>query len=203
MTILSVELAYYVGNQRDDLALQKMRVAFERADFGMRKLGKYLFPRLIGLMEKEASRQFKTGGAGPNRAKWAALTEPYRTWKAKRYPGKPILVRTETLKQALTESSSPFAERSFSDESMTFGTKGLPYASFPQTGTVRMVSRPPLDFTESFEKAVRRESLAAAREVMEEARLGEFGDFSDDRDVQIGPRGGRYYLSDSGRKVYL
>jgi len=54
------------------------------------------------LFLKHEQRQFKTKGlaTGPE---WAPLSENYKQWKKKHAPGKPLLVFTGTLKEALTK----------------------------------------------------------------------------------------------------
>lgn len=48
------------------------------------------------------STAFETGGAGTAHG-WAPLSPRYSRWKAKHYPGKPILTRTGALRKSLTE----------------------------------------------------------------------------------------------------
>ena len=46
---------------------------------------------------------FASEGAASASGAWAPLTKRYRRWKEKHYPGKTILVRSGTLRRALTK----------------------------------------------------------------------------------------------------
>lgn len=91
--------------------------------------------------------QFNSSGARGGQT-WAPLTEKYGKWKAKRFPGKPILVRTERLRRSLTLGGSGTGDQVLDMQPMTLtmGTM-VPYARFHQRGTKRMVARPVLQPT--------------------------------------------------------
>jgi phage gpG-like protein len=74
--------------------------------------------------------------------KWQPLSANYAKWKAKKYPGKPILVRTGRLFRSLTLGG--FGTDIINDEqprSLTLGT-AVPYAKYHQRGTSRLAQRP-------------------------------------------------------------
>lgn len=154
MTV-ALRIEYAVGNAQGEQGMQSLRAALERAGDNVRHLGQYVFPRLIPVLEKAVRRQFQAEGGGPFAGPWAPLTEKYRAWKERHYPGRPILVRTGDMREALTSSASPFASRDYSDSELAYGTKGLNYASFHQTGTGRLPGRPPFDFGADVEREMR------------------------------------------------
>lgn len=180
MGVLGFELSYQVRGQDDELALQRMQVAFEKTGEGFEQFGRTFFPKLTPVLEQEIGGQFTAEGRGPNRGGWAELSPAYAEQKAKRYPGAPKLVATGGMRAALTESNSPNALRVEGDaNSFQFGTSGLDYASFHQTGEGRMPDRPPFDFTSAFESEVERVAAAAAREVVRGAELDNFVEVSE------------------------
>ena len=78
-------------------------------------------------------RQHMADQAGPN-GPFAALTPKYARWKNKFFGGQPIL----QLRGPMLESITPG-----SDEANTWAEFTVPYATFHQTGTYKMVARPP------------------------------------------------------------
>lgn len=107
-----------------------------------------LWPGVITELRKITAEQFAAQGRGPT-GKWKALSPKYAAWKAKRYPGAPILVRTGDLKQSLTSNSAHSIVRATPDL-LEFGTS-LPYAIYHQTRVPqkRLPRRPVFDFTEA------------------------------------------------------
>ncbi len=86
------------------------------------------------------ARQFATeGGLG---RPWPPLSPAYAAWKAKHYPGAPILVRTGRLRASLTSRGGDHVE-AIEPQMLKIGT-AVPYARFHQTGTKRMPPRPPI-----------------------------------------------------------
>jgi phage gpG-like protein len=177
VSVAGLEIKYSVGDQDDDLALQRMMVAFERLDAEFSDFGNAVFPKLVPLFETETRRQFDDEGSGPNRGNFEALSDDYANWKNRYHPGKPILELSGQMRDALTESSSPFALRTYDAHDFDFGTKSVPYASFHQTGTSRMPSRPPFDFSGNFERDLLRVGAEAMREAVKKSGAGEFGEF--------------------------
>jgi phage gpG-like protein len=67
---------------------------------------------------------------------WAALSPGYAKWKAKHYPGKPIMQRTRRLIRSLTGVGQASAQDTIKDIkplSAEFGTM-VPYATYHQQG---------------------------------------------------------------------
>jgi phage gpG-like protein len=178
VSVFGMTLGYRVRGADDELALQKMSTAFERYGESFDNFGQVFFPKLTVLLEREVGEQIAAGGQGPNRGGFAPLSPAYAEQKAKRYPGRPTLVASGSMLQALTSSASPNALRAESGNQFNYGTQGVPYASFHQTGTGRMPDRPPFDFTEKLEEGIKRESLAAARELADSSGVTDFAEWT-------------------------
>lgn len=93
---------------------------------------------------KLEARQFKSEGAYGSGG-WAALSPRYAAWKAKAYPGKPILERTGALKGSLTRR--PLGIEVLTPKSMTIGS-GIDYGKFHQAGGGRLPQRRPVELPE-------------------------------------------------------
>ena len=174
MSAIAITVEYQVGQQSGEQTLERMAVAFERAGAECADFGKHIFPELIPVLEAGAKRQFDSEGSGPSAGAWPQLSEQYAAWKAGAYPGEPILVATGALRDALTVESSTHALRDYSSTQFNFGTQGLDYASFHQTGTASMPPRPPFDFGPETERELVRAAMAGVRAAVREANLDEY-----------------------------
>jgi phage gpG-like protein len=173
--ISGFKVEYSVGNvPSGDDTMQRMAFAFERAGDNVVDMGRYVFPKLVPVFEAELTAQFDARGRGPHAGAWAQLSERYAAWKSLNYPGAGILERSGNLREALTSTSSPFALRDIQSEQFDFGTRGVEYASFHQTGTDFMVDRPPFDFSDDFERQAKRAAAQGVREAVADARADEF-----------------------------
>lgn len=90
------------------------------------------------------AQQFATEGIAAGG--WEPLSPRYAAWKARKYPGAPILTRTGKLRRSLTVR--PFGIERITPDSMTIGTD-IPYATYHQHGTARMPARPIVAMTEA------------------------------------------------------
>lgn len=84
------------------------------------------------------SEQERFDSAGPG---WKPLSPKYALWKAKHFPGAPIMQRTGSLKASLTGQ----AEDTIFDvypTHMELGTQS-DHAMFHQTGSIRVANHPP------------------------------------------------------------
>lgn len=90
-------------------------------------------------------RQFRTEGRASS-AGWAPLSPNYAAWKARHYPGEPILQREHDLVRSLTER--PFGVERIEPDAMWLGSDVF-YGKFHQHGTPRMPRRRPVEFTET------------------------------------------------------
>lgn len=173
--ISGLKIEYRVGNvPAGDDVLERMSLAFERAGDNVTDFGKFVFPKLVPVFEAELAGQFDSEGRGPNKGTWAQLSERYATWKALNYPGARILERTGALREALTSSSSSYARREIQTDQFNFGTVGVEYASFHQSGTDFMPDRPPFDFTDELEQNIEAAAREGVREAMRAAGADEF-----------------------------
>lgn len=200
--VLSVE--WQVGGGASEPTLTRLTTALERAGAESANVGKHILPRLVPVLEGETAKQFDAEGQGPAGA-WASLSVPYATWKEANFPGRPILELSGALRAALTDGGASGARRDVSGDSLTFGTSGVPYASFHQTGTGRMPSRPPLDFGNGLEEGIRRAATAGLREAVREGSDGllDFeGDTFEGQEVFTGAKGGRF-IREGGGRTYL
>jgi hypothetical protein len=101
---------------------------------------RYVAPKLY----RDIQDNFESRGtlADPSGVGWAPLSPAYARWKAKHYPGAPILVRRGDLKRSLTfDGSRPGPEGLFeaSRDALVFGTR-IRHAKYHQRPTG---SRPP------------------------------------------------------------
>ena len=173
MSVLGLSIEYRVGSESGPDSLQRLGVAFERAGAELVEMGRHVFPLLPAVFEAAEARQFDEEGGGPHGG-WAELSEAYAAWKAQNFPGKPILERTGALREGLTAASSAFGVRDWSASTFNFGTVGVPYASFHQSGTTRMPARPPFDFDDAFEKDLQVAARKGVNEAIKAAQLEPF-----------------------------
>lgn len=85
-------------------------------------------------------------------ARWKRLSPAYAAWKAKHYPGKPILQKTGRLMRSLTAKHQAEAQDTVKDIKKLraeFGTR-VPYAEAHQRGFPprNLPARPPVQLTE-------------------------------------------------------
>ena len=211
MTAIAFTVEYMVGG-RPDPRLVRLASAFERAGAEVANLGKHIMPRVAVALEEAEARQFEAEGAGPAVGAWAPLSDAYAEWKEQHFPGMPKLQLTGALMAGLTADSSPWARRDISADSLTFGTKGVPYATYHQMGTGKMPARPPIDLDTEAARAIQRAAMAGVREAIKEAdkeRILGLEDYAGDeyqgKKVHTGKSGGRYVLGGKGgkSKTYL
>lgn len=97
-----------------------------------------VFQSLARQFAKSQQQQFSKVG-GHTGARWAPLSPRYAAWKARHYPGKPILQLSGDLKDSLTKR--PFGVDEVWDKGMVVGT-AISYAKYHQNGTATMPARP-------------------------------------------------------------
>jgi phage gpG-like protein len=90
------------------------------------------------------ARQFKSSGRYASGG-WPALSPRYAAWKAKHYPGAPILVRSGDLRDSLTRR--PFGVDVIEKKSMAIGSD-VPYGLYHQRGE-GLPQRRPVELTEA------------------------------------------------------
>ena len=171
MSAIAFTVEYRVGGTVDP-GLKRLAMAFERAGAEVADVGKHILPRVVPVLEAAVGRQFSAEGQGPDVGKWKPLSAVYAAWKEANFPGEPILQRTHALRDGLTSANAPTANRNITGSTLAFGTKGVPHASFHQTGTGKMPSRPPVDLDAQAEKDLQRAALAGVRDAVREAGDG-------------------------------
>ncbi len=173
MTVAFLSVEYAVGTETGEPALQSFRAAFERAGDELRDFGRHTFPRLVPVFEDAVRRQFDARGKGPAAGQWKPLSPSYEKWKARAFPGMPLMERTGDLREALTDASSSMAWREWSASEFSFGTAGVPYASYHQTGTGRLPARPVFDFGSDFDSELTSALQLGIVDAMRAARVDE------------------------------
>lgn len=104
-----------------------------------------LWDKLADRFARVERRQFDSEGAYGSGG-WPALSPKYAAWKARHYPGKPILEREGDLRASLTER--PFGIEVIEPGFMVLGS-GIDYGRFHQAGAGRLPQRRPVELPES------------------------------------------------------
>lgn len=173
MTVAFLSVAYAVGTETGETALQSFRAAFERAGDELRDFGRHVFPRLVPVFEDAVRTQFEARGRGPAAGHWKPLSPSYAKWKEARFPGMPLMERTGDLRAALTDAGSSMAWREWSASQLSFGTAGVPYASYHQMGAGRLPARPVFDFGSDFDEALTQALQLGVVDALKAARVDE------------------------------
>lgn len=174
MSVVGLTLEVSVAGESGAPAVERMAVAFERFGAELSDFGRRVFPALIPVFEEEAKRRFSERGPG-----WAPLSVRYAAWKAKHFPGAPLMRRSGDLEAALTTSNSPHSLRDYSATQFNYGTTGLEYPSFHQFGTRHMPVRQLMGFSEGMEAKVVRAGAQALREAGRDSGVDRFVDWQD------------------------
>lgn len=114
---------------------ERARGLLGRVDHKLRDL-RWLWGTLTDLFTEKEKQWFRSGGQGA----WPALSPAYAAWKARVYPGRPVMVREGDLRDQLTQPAKAVVAQT--DEVLFLGTT-LPYAAF-HLGGPKMPARPPL-----------------------------------------------------------
>ena len=123
-------------------------VGFEELDerlFGVEHRAEHaapLFDKLASDFYDRERELFATDGNGD----WEPLSKPYAAWKARHYPGLPVLVGpTGQLRDSLTSEAGRYSVRQVDDQSLTIGTAD------PVAHLQRRKGRNPVPFPKSEE----------------------------------------------------
>jgi phage gpG-like protein len=123
-----------------------------------------IWPGVIPDFQEFAREQFRGEGVGDT-GSWPALSPPYAAWKARHFPGKPILQRTGRLVDSVTGRTRDTLIEAKPD-SLEFGTR-VPYAVFHQRGSGRLKRRKVFDLNERqrtrLMKTIQKRLLTAGR----------------------------------------
>ncbi len=117
----------------------------------IKKTVKSLQPAFRDIAQNFREIERKTFADGGRPASWRPLSPKYATWKAKNFPGAPIMVQTGDLRKSLVSTGGDHIEIIKKDE-LIIGTQN-PLGLWHQTGAgslpVRKVISPtPRDLTE-------------------------------------------------------
>lgn len=97
--------------------------------------------RRFGVLNRaQFASEGATGSGG-----WQALSPDYAEWKARHYPGKPILERTGDLKRSLTRR--PYGVEVLERRFMVLGSD-VEYGPYHQAGGDRLPQRRPVELPE-------------------------------------------------------
>ena len=123
---------------------EQLRRSFSRFSEHMKNMQEP-FGKIAKSFEKIEAGQFDSIGSRGGR-EWARLSDPYADWKARHYPGAPIMVRTGTLKESLA-GYTPYTIRKIEGQKFALGTK-VHYAIYHQHGGGRLPQRKLINLTE-------------------------------------------------------
>lgn len=98
--------------------------------------------------------QFASEGAHGTSGKWAALSPAYTQWKAKEFPGEPILQREHSLYESLTSPNGLASIFRPERDQLTIGSSE-PYALAHQRGG-RLPRRPPISLTSNDKRRMQK-----------------------------------------------
>ncbi len=121
----------------DERPLRRVLVVYERVN-NLQPA----FERMLPALQQYSENYFARGGAYEGNPPFAPLSARYAKWKARRYPGAPILTRSGRLRASLASVTNDSIADATAD-ALTFGTR-VPYATYHQFGTRKMPKRPPL-----------------------------------------------------------
>ena len=129
-----------------------------------------VWPKVAEVVRAALARGFEQ--EGNVYGKWAPLTRKYGAWKARRFPGRKILHGPDRprhiggqLRDSLTRKGHPDAVQTETPTGL-FISSDVPYATYHQHGTGRMVARPPLGLSDrdkaSIAQVIHRYFMAGA-----------------------------------------
>lgn len=100
---------------------------------------------------------------------WEPLAPDYAAWKAKTYPGKPILQATGEMYDGLTRAKSKYSVRRADRDGGEWGTDA-PYAHYHQEGTGRMPRRKIIEIDTDLRKGIVAVMAAHVRDTVRSRR---------------------------------
>jgi phage gpG-like protein len=136
-----------VGLEKVERAIEQLQLDLEDLRPAYREVARYAYTFIEGAFQSE--------GALTDFGAWAPLSRAYARWKARNYPGAPILTRTGALRRSLTAPNAPGSRTIITKESLTIGTS-IPYAIYHQSTAPRkkLPRRPPISLTGQQETAL-------------------------------------------------
>jgi phage gpG-like protein len=107
------------------------------------------FREIVKDFYKIEKKQFESEG-GYGSGGWQPLSPRYAAWKAKKYPGRPLMVVSGLLKESLL-GENPYSIENVTPKSMEVGTV-VNFAVYHQKGTCKMPARPLIQLTDADKK---------------------------------------------------
>jgi phage gpG-like protein len=107
------------------------------------------FREIVKDFHKIEKKQFESEG-GYGSGGWQPLSPRYAEWKAKKHPGRPIMVLSGLLKESLL-GDNPYSVENITPKSMEVGTV-VNFAIYHQKGTSKMPARPLIQLTDADKK---------------------------------------------------
>ena len=127
-----------VGEEQLQRSFSRFGEDVEDASEAFREIAKDFREKL---MPAQFNTQGSHGGSG-----WPPLSPNYAAWKAKNYPGAPILVRSGLLRESL-EKNNAYSIVDIQPKSMNIGSR-VNYAIFHQQGTRKLPQRKIIQLSE-------------------------------------------------------
>ncbi len=114
-----------------------------------------VFPSVAKEFYSIEQAQFQSQGGKGASGKWAALSPAYAKYKAKAFPGLPILQAERGLYESLTSPDAPDSIFRMTSNELTIGTQ-REGATAHQRGSGRMPARPPISMTEADKRRIQK-----------------------------------------------
>lgn len=116
-----------------------------------------IWPAVADAFYEIEREQFSSQGGKGASGKWAALSPAYAVYKAKAFPGQPILQATGSMVDSLTNKDALDAIFRADPMELTIGSKA-PYALLHQTGAPRskLPARPPISLSENDKRKIQK-----------------------------------------------
>ncbi len=121
----------------DEIKFKRALIAYND---NLRDLSRYWEHYALPTIRESIAGQFPKSGAHEGLPAWTPLSARYASYKARRYPNTPILVRSGRLRNALAEITGD-SIATIEPDRLTYGTS-VPYALYHQRGTRKMPARP-------------------------------------------------------------
>lgn len=128
--------------------------AFNRVEEGISDF-RFIWPSVAGVVYEITNEQFESEGASGASGKWDSLNEAYRRFKAREFPGQPVLQAEGHMFNSLTDPDALDAiYRPLKDE-LVIGTKD-PKARAHHRGAGKLPVRPIYSFTEAHKRRIQK-----------------------------------------------
>ncbi len=98
---------------------------------------------------KMEAQQFDAEGAFGGNPRWKPLSAKYAAWKARHFPGKPILQLKKKLKHVMTHPKTDIAPLRLVLSFLGYRRGSWDIPALHQTGTTKMPARKPINLTRS------------------------------------------------------